>query len=294
VEKGKADLALDAHLASPAVLGGLKTQHASRLELTPTAGTFYFVFNTRSKPFDDVRARRAVNYAVDRNRLLGLAGPDVGQVTCQVLPPNFAAYRPYCPYTVAPGPAGTYSGPDLAKARALVAASGTKGEKVVVWGTTRLEPAGGDYLVSVLDELGYKASYHAVDHVGDVLAALSVGDKAQVGGSGWFADYASPSGFFIPALSCKEYTPGVESSNAGDFCDPRIDRQMARARALETTSPEAASRLWSQIDREVVDQAAWVPWLNPRDIEFLSERLGNYQYNPEWGTLLDQLWVNSS
>jgi YVTN family beta-propeller protein len=289
VEKGKADIAVDADHASPKVLAALETQHASRLELVPTTATFYFVFNTRTKPFDDVRARRAVNYAVDRNKILALAGgPDRGQITCQVLPPNFGAYQAYCPYTISPSASGAYSGPDLAKALALVAASGTKGAKVAVWGTHRLEPSGGDYLVSVLKQLGYKASYHAVDHISDVLKAESTGSSVQIGGTGWIADFATPSGFFVPALTCGA------GSNTGSFCDPAIDRQIARARSLETTSPEAASRLWTQIDREFVDQAAWAPFLNPRNVEFLSERVGDYQFNPQWGTLLDQLWVNTS
>src|SRR5262249_13042065 len=103
VAKEQADLAMDGEQASPAVLGALTTQHASRVGLGPTSGTLYFLFTVRSKPFDDVRARRAVNYAVDRNKLLALAGgPDLGQITCQILPPNFDAYRPYCPFTISP------------------------------------------------------------------------------------------------------------------------------------------------------------------------------------------------
>jgi YVTN family beta-propeller protein len=294
VAKETADLAMDGELASPSVLGGLKTQHASRIEPAPAAGTLYFLFNVRGKPFDDVRARRAVNYAVDRNKLMALAGgPDLGQVTCQILPPNFDAYRPYCPYTTSPSPAGTYSGPDLAKARALVVASGTRGAKVAVWAPQRFEPE-GKYLVSVLNQLGYRASLRTVEHLGDVLKAASAGSKVQIGAGGWFADFATPSGFFVPALSCGAYVAGQTSVNAGAFCDQGLDRTIARARTVETTSPETASRLWSQVDRGLVDQAAWIPWLNPRDLEFLSERVGNYQYNPQWGTLLDQLWVNSS
>jgi uncharacterized protein (DUF2164 family) len=30
---------------------------------------------------------------------------------------------------------------------------------------------------------------------------------------------------------------------------------------------------------------------NRRNVDFVSKRVGNYQYNPKWGVLLDQLWV---
>jgi hypothetical protein len=30
---------------------------------------------------------------------------------------------------------------------------------------------------------------------------------------------------------------------------------------------------------------------NRRNVDFVSKRVGNHQYNPQWGVLLDQLWV---
>ena len=74
--------------------------------------------NTRVPPFNDVRVRRAVNYAVDRNRMDDLrGGPELERPSCQVLPPNLDGYRRYCPYTIRPSADGRYTGPDLAKAR---------------------------------------------------------------------------------------------------------------------------------------------------------------------------------
>ena len=73
--------------------------------------------NTRTPPFDDLRARQAVNYAIDREELGRLAGgPDVAQSTCQLVPPGFPGYTPSCPYTANPSPGGGWSGPDIARA----------------------------------------------------------------------------------------------------------------------------------------------------------------------------------
>jgi YVTN family beta-propeller protein len=293
VEKGKADVALDAGDASPTTLRALATQHASRTEVSPKATTVFFFLDTRAKPFDDVRVRRALNYAVDRSKLLTLwGGPNLGRITCQILPPNFDAYKPYCPYTASPLVAGTWSAPDLAKARALVAASGTKGQPVSVW-VPKVLGGEGASITSVLTSLGYKVRLHVVPDLDPEMAAAAAG-QVQVGGSEWNADFGAPSGFFVSALACGSYVPGAISGNPGGFCDPAIDREMTRARALQITAPEAANRLWGKIDREIVDQAAWVPFVNPRALEFLSDRVGDYQFNPQWGTLLDLLWVNSS
>ena len=70
-----------------------------------------------------------------------------------------------------------------------------------------------------------------------------------------------------------------------------IDAEIARARSLQTSDPQAAAQLWSKVDRDIVDQAPWVVHGNPRATDFVSRRVGNYQYNPQWGALLDQMWV---
>jgi hypothetical protein len=42
----------------------------------------------------------------------------------------------------------------------------------------------------------------------------------------------------------------------------------------------------------IVDQAPYVWLANPIDAEFVSERVGNYQYSQQLGSgLLNQLWV---
>ena len=61
---------------------------------------------------------------------------------------------------------------------------------------------------------------------------------------------------------------------------------------VEATDPDAARRIWERVDRETVDQAPWVPLVNPKEIDILSKRVGNYQYSPNgYGMMFDQLWV---
>ena len=80
-------------------------------------------------------------------------------------------------------------------------------------------------------------------------------------------------------------------SNLAGFCDPGADRLIRRAGELEATDQAAASRLWSTIDRRIIDQAPWIPLVDLRSNELVSRRLGNYTYNPQIGFLIDQAWV---
>ena len=300
VERGTSDVAQDAgspdHGKFPprALLAKLQTRYASQFHLDQTIGTFYVFLNTRLPPFNNLKVRQAVNYALDRDRMVALrGGPDLEQPTCQVLPPNVNGYQRYCPYTLRPTSAGRYTGPDVAKARRLVAESGTRGAKVTVAGITGVFQAhGGNYLVSVLRSLGFRARFENMDDVRYYATVADSRTSVQAGISGWSQDYPTAGNFLPPLLTCGSFVPHSSSNrNLAEFCNPRIDEEIARARSLEVADPGAASRLWTKVDHDIVQQAPWVFLQNPLRVTLVSRRVGNYQYNPQWGVLLDQLWV---
>jgi peptide/nickel transport system substrate-binding protein len=295
VERGTADLAsLAIGPLSPALLSALRARYAPQLHLNAELSTGYFFLNTRLPPFDDVRVRRAVNYAVDRNRGVEIAGgPDLTQASCQVLPPNLDGYSRYCPYTTHPRSDGKYSGPDLAKERQLVEASGTKGQAVTVTIAQGFEPQARN-IVSALRAIGYNARLKVVTGGFDAYQATEADSrrKTQTAGDGWAADYPSAASFFAPNFTCRSFLPrSPANGNRAEFCNLRIDAEISRARALQTSNPHAAAQLWSTIDHDITDQAPWVFLGNRRKVDFVSRRVGNYQYNPQWGALIDQMWV---
>jgi len=290
VLSGHADIA-DIARPSPELLAALRTQHAAQIEINPWDVTWFLVLNTRRPPFDDVRVRRAVNFAIDRKRLLSLTlGSGLGTVSCQVIPPGLDGYRRYCPFTLQPSANGTWKAPDLGRARALVRASHTQGTRVTVWipRWTAYGADAGRYVVSVLDRLGFRATYRfhpdPYPHEDDL--------GLQIGFYGFLPDYAAPAGFIPPGLGCAAYRPNnPQNQNTAEFCDPAIDHEFARARSLQTTDPRAATRMWTKVDHDLTDRAPWVPFANGVVFSVRATRVGGYQYNPQWGTLFDQLWV---
>ncbi len=133
VENGQADEVFDGDVIPADRLNELNgAQYAKQVHVNPLTADWYFAFNTKQPPFNNLKARQAVNFAADRNAYVKIGGgPSLAVPTCQVLPPNFPGYKPYCPYT-AGGGTSKWTGPDLVKAKALVKASGTAGMKVVV------------------------------------------------------------------------------------------------------------------------------------------------------------------
>jgi peptide/nickel transport system substrate-binding protein len=210
-----------------------------------------------------------------------------------VLPPNFPGYRPYCPYTVDPS-GGDWLGPDLTRAKQLIAASHTKGMRITVWWARPLNSAYAPYIVSLLDRLGYRANLRWFTGISEYFSA--VGDsrrRAQIGIAGWIADYPAASDFIDLNFSCHAFAPSTPNSDPTEFCDKTIDRRIKHALALDSSDPGAANLLWSRIDHQIVDNAPIVPLANGSWDFVVSKRVGNFQVQAAANAypLLEQFWV---
>jgi ABC-type transport system substrate-binding protein/DNA-binding SARP family transcriptional activator len=273
VEANHADALTDNIPAS--LLPEVTARYADRLHSWVIPTTDFFQLNTAVAPFNVLRVRRALNLAVDRETLVRLhGGPLLASPTCQVLPPGELGYRHYCPYQR-----------DIARARRLVAASGTRGERVTVWGWTNdptIPESEVRYVAAILRDLGYRAGVRFVSHSFLDHPPARVFRSIQLIVAGW-GD--TTYGFIATWFACDG------TNNHGDFCDPRIDRMNARARALQATDPHRAAAIWATIDRKLVDEAAWLPTVNERGLDFLSGRVTGYQSIPSWGMLADQLSI---
>ena len=266
-------------------LDELATQYPSQLRMSTAPFTSYFFLNTHVPPFDDVRVRRAVNYAFDRQAFVAVLGQAFAP-TCQILPPNYPSFRRTCPY-VPNGAAG------LDRARNLVRASGTVGDRVSVWIAAPIAIQ-GRFMVTVLKSLGYRARLHPVTEVDKYFGLVSDSRRRiQIGWSGWGSDFPSESAFIGAQFACSSFVPASPDRNQdpSEFCNRSIDRQLDHAGAVQAQDPPAARALWQRIEREILALAPIVPMYNRQDVDLLSKRVGNYQFHPQWGTLIDQLWV---
>jgi len=294
VENGNADWMFEQ--PPPGRLNEIATQYKSQVHINPLTATYWFFMNVNTPPFNNLKVRQALNYAIDRNATVKLyGGPALAQPTCQVLPPNFPGYEQYCPYTANPaaGGKGAWTAPDMAKAKSLIAASGTKGQNVTVWSeTTTLSKSEGEYVVSLLNQLGYHASLKSLDRGVYFDTVDNSSNKAQIGWWDWYQDYPAASDFINTLLSCGAYIPNDDhSNNAAEFCNKSVDSTIKTALSQGATSTAAANQSWAKADQMITDQAPWLPMFNPKNIDFVSKRVGNYQFSPQWLFLLDQAWV---
>jgi ABC-type transport system substrate-binding protein/class 3 adenylate cyclase/streptogramin lyase len=294
VERGRADIMIDA--PPERRLPEIARLFPSQAHPYVRAATFYLFLNTRLAPFDDVRVRKALNFAADRSAIVRQwGGSELARPTCQLLPPGFPGYGSYCPYTVRARSSGIWTAPDLSRARQLIQAANATGAAVTV-AVNADDPtkvATARYFVRLLKRLGFQAQLRLYPDTQNFYEqAGRAASRVHAGIQGWESDFPRPSDFFLNLLTCSSYQPaGPVNLNPAGFCDPSVDRAAERAHELEASDPAAAGELWQQVDRRVVDSAPLVPFVNTAGIDLVSARTGNYQRSVQLGVLLDQLWV---
>lgn len=268
------------------------SKYASQVHIDPLAAFWYAPMNTNLAPFDNVKVRQAVNYALDRDALVGLFGGEVlAQPVCQILPPDFPGHVDDCLYTKEPGP--SWVEPDMEKAQALIDESGTKGQKVTVIAEDNAVARGiGTYIASVLTELGYDASMKAISPNIQFTYIQNTNNNVQISVSQWYQDYPAASNFLNVLLSCGSFNKGSDSSiNIAGYCNKDLDAQMKTAMTTALTDQDAANALWAKVDKGFMEQAPIAPLFTPKSVNFSSARLGNYVFNKQNRWFVSQSWV---
>jgi peptide/nickel transport system substrate-binding protein len=251
------------------LLPQVKAKYSDRFRMDPNPpNTYWFFLNETVKPFDNLKVRQAVNYAIDSRALQRIFGGRL-QPTCNFLPPGYAGngYKKIdpCPYGDPAGP------PDIAKAKQMVKDAGVAGTSVTVWGNNKdPRPQIVEYLRSVMTAIGFKAKTKILDqqvYFGTIGLKKT---KAQAGFTDWFSDFPHPADFFEPNLSKKAL--GSEPTFNFEFkSNPVVDK------ALEQLGPESDPKKvadkWAEIDKSVIDNANATVYGNELSTSFFSDRM---------------------
>ena len=258
---------------------------AGRWHSSPTNCARYVTLNTRVPPFDDVRVRQAVAYALDRAALREIKGGEAaGRIATTILPPTQHGYRERDTYP-SPGHRG-----DLDAAARLLEDAGLGGG-FATWALvfdTGYGPAIGEAVRASLAPLGIRVDVRAVpiaeygSRLGRVDEAVPIGAAV-----GWCADWPGRGArTFLRPLFHGGSIGGGETTNFSFYADAEVDELIERA---EEAAPEVAADAWSTVDARIVADAPCVPWLYDNHFDLVSSRLRNYFAHP---FLVGSDWAN--
>jgi peptide/nickel transport system substrate-binding protein len=244
----------------------------------PTISTYYFWMNQTTEPFNNLKVREAVNYAVDPAALERIyTGQIVG--TQQILPPGMPGYKKIelFPHNVA-------------KAKELVAESGVKDKEITVW-TDSESPNNdaGTYYQGVLEEIGFKVELKILnpDNYFTVIGNTST-PNLDTGFADWFEDYPHPNDFFGILLNGES----IQSTNNQNFSQTNVKalNEKIDKLATELLGPQQETE-YAELDEEFMKEAAWAPYGTRTLSLFVSENINleTAIWNPTFETELTSL-----
>ena len=232
-----------------------------KLLLRKTANTYYFWMNIKEAPFNKLKVRQAVNYAIDRKALQTLVWGGLGRPTQNVLPPTYPSYRKLNLYPH-----------NLAKAKTLINQAGANGAKVTVW-TRNVSDAvtSAQYYTSILNQIGLNASLNVLPRATYYTTIGNVDTHAQTGWARWLEDYPHPLDWFDVLLNGDRIT-NQDNNNYAWYKNKKTDAQIESLKKAPILTPAVNAR-WAKVEKQIMQQAPWAPWSNRVFPEFFGKNM---------------------
>jgi ABC-type transport system substrate-binding protein len=216
-------------------------KYKDKLVTGPEAGEWFYFFNVNEKPTDDVRVRKAIQYAIDRQTILDQLYSGQGVVINSMLPNGFE---------------GSYDAAEIAydpdKSKQLLADAGyADGCDITLYQTTD-SPATlalNQIVQSMLETVGFKVTITQLDDA--AFTAQRKDGKIGFAKSSWWADYNDPDNFLYTFFSTKNAS--VRSNN---YANTEVQQELEDARA-ETDSTKRM-QMYAEIDTAIVQDDAIV------------------------------------
>jgi ABC-type transport system substrate-binding protein len=299
LQAGTADMEWDTQVPI-ADVPGLQSSEDARFGAFPTLSTNpYVVFNLQSpnnqRALQNVKVRQALEYAVNKvavGQVYG--GPSLNTPLGQVIPPGNIGYRPFDPYPTA-GSRG-----DPATCRQLLAKAGYPNGLVLteVARNAGNHPAVAQSIQASLRQCGVTTKIVPVsqaDYYGKYLnnpaaARRGVWDITE---PGWVPDWFGNNGRAIIEPLFDGRTYGPNSTDYGDYNNPKVDALIDKA--LATQDQQTAAGLWHQADMQIMRDAAIIPIETQRLPLFHSSRVHDAIYSPFSENFdITNLWLSGS
>ena len=233
---------------------------------------YLFWMNTEKAPFDDLKVRQAVSYAVDSAALERIYAGSLA-ATHQILPEGMPGHEPFNLYPH-----------NMAKAKQLFKEANPSDRNITVW-TDNESPndEAAAYYEGVLNELGFNAKLKTVnaDNFYTIIGNESTPDL-DTGWLSFYEDYPNPNDFFQPLLSGESIAP-TSNTNLSRIDDPELNAKIAKL-AEEPLGPKQEAE-YAELDKAFMEQAPMVPYGTNTVSTFVNSEinLDNVIFNPTFG-----------
>ncbi|WP_339060377.1 ABC transporter substrate-binding protein [Tepidibacillus marianensis] len=271
LEAGNLDLIVN---IPPDDLGRLKTDPNVQVIEQPGMHVWYTAFNTQKKPFNDVRVRQAINYAVNKEAIVKDILKETGEMANTPIPPVVWGHNPDVKnYEYNPE-----------KAKELLKEAGyPNGFEVTYWipesGSGMQQPATMAASIQAdLAKVGIKLKIQTLEWGSylDKVFTPAKDNEMDMHQMSWVGDNGDPDNFLYIMFSSKQWpTAGF---NDAYYKNPQVDELLDRARV--TLDKQKRTEMYLEAQKIIMQEAPWIVIDHEKQIVVTSKRLKNFKLHP--------------
>jgi oligopeptide transport system substrate-binding protein len=244
----------------------------------PLVAISYMFMNVEMKPFDDVKVRQALSWAINRDKLVKLQGGQAMSLW-QFYPKGMPGYQE----------GKVYYGYDPAKAKQLLADAGyPDGFKTMLY-TDNVDP-NPKLWTSVQADLaavGVQASLKTMSN-NTYYTQQGTPNTLTAGSFGWWMDFPDPSDWIAPLFSKSSAVEG--GMNSSFWWSPELEKMFAEAQKM--TDPAARIEKFTAMQEYIATQAPYVPCYQPIQTTMCTPTTGGFYLHPVYQIDPTQYWKN--
>jgi len=211
----------------------------------PENATYYIGLNSKMKPFDNTKVRQAMEYAIDKSKIVKLLN-NRAIAANQPLPPGIKGY-------VSGLDADATYTYDPAKAKQLLAAAGfANGFTTDLYSANDADDIKIDTSIqNDLAQIGVTAKIHSMDWN----SYLTLNEKGQTPmfSLAWIQDFPDASDFLNTLFNTTEQP----ANNSSMYSNPQVDQWLNQAQT--DTNATERYQLYTQATNQIMKDAPWVP-----------------------------------
>ncbi len=251
------------------------------MAISPRADVYAILMNAEMPPFDNVHVRRAVAFALDRERWAKARNYGL-RPTGQLLPPAVAGYDPKLP---------NEQRFDLARAKQEMRLAGVPDglkDPVLLWGTDGTAGrAYGELLQSDLAKIGIQVRFKFVTFP-VYLDETGRPKHAQILYGGWVMDYPDASNFL--SLMTSSTKAPEDAANRAFYSDPWLDKFLDEA--LIERDPVKRVAMYREANDFVAREAPWAFFANSVSPQAWQPYVKNYKPHPAYWIPVNDVWLD--
>lgn len=209
----------------------------------------YVTLNTMKKPFDDVRVRQALNYAIDKEAYIKVVKTGLGSKLDSSMSSKTQYYSPQTGYDY-----------DPEKAKQLLAEAGyPDGFQAEIWGENDSETVKGmQFIQQQLAQIGVELEVKSMEGgtLSNEINSAASPEEAKI--QMWYVSWSPSSGDADGAtrglFSSEMFPPN--GSNTAYYKNDNVDKWIAEANAA--VDPEQAKSIYADIQKQIWEDAPWM------------------------------------